>query len=283
MGRSKPLRMMASLALGACAVMSAPRQAAAAEPMRINGSGAGLDMMKPLLQAYSAEHPDQRVLMDPPLGSSGAMRALHAGVLDIAVISRPVQPEEEARGVRARAYGRTPLLIVTHRNVGKKDVTTTELEEIYSGKRTTWPSGQRVRVVLRPEKDIDTKLLRALSPGMEAAETVAHKQPWAIIAVTDPEASEAVASTPGAIGAAALTSRKVTKLPLTALTLDGVEGTAQAVAQGRYPLAKDFIFVTRADAPATTLALVDFAFSAQGRAIAEEAGVLVTGSGGQHR
>jgi phosphate transport system substrate-binding protein len=283
MSRSRAVGLAASLALGTCALLSAPRQAAAAEATRLNGSGSGLDMMKPLLQGYAVSHPDDPVRMGPPLGSSGAMRALLAGALDIAVISRPVASEEVALGARARPYGRTPLLIVTHRGLGQKDVTTTQLEAIYTGKRTTWPNGERIRVILRPEKDIVTKLLRGLSPGMEAADVIAHKQPWAIVAVTDPESNELVASTPGAIGAAALTSVTVTRLPLDVLTLDGVEGTAQAVAQGRYPLAKDFIFVATAKARAPALAIIEFAFSSEGRAIAEKAGVLLTPAGGHVR
>jgi phosphate transport system substrate-binding protein len=236
-------------------------------------------MMKVLLQAYAASHPGERVQMDPPLGSSGALRALLAGVLDVAVVSRPLLPEEVARGALSRAYGRTPLLVVTHPGVRKKDITTAELEQIYSGGRTTWPGCQRIRVILRPEKDIDTKLLRSLSPGMDRAVAVARRQPWAIVAVTDPETYEMVASTPCAIGTASLTSSIVAKRPLNIMSLDGVEGTSRAVAQGSYHLAKDLIFVTTARAPASALAIVDFAFSAEGRAIAEKVGVLITGSG----
>ncbi len=283
MSRRKAPRLAASLALGAWALLAAPRQGAAAEPVRINGSGSALDLMKPLLQAYSASRPQDRVKMDPPLGSSGAMIALLAGALDVAVISRSVLPEEVARGARFRVYGRTPLLIVTHRGVEKKEVTIAELAEIYSGSRTNWPGGQRIRVILRPEKDADTKILRSLSPGMERAEALAHKQPWAVVAVTDPESNEAVADTPGAIGASSLTSMIVARPALNILSLDGVDGTAQAVAQGRYPLAKDLIFVTTDRTPAHALAIVDFAFSAKGRAIAEKSGVLVTGQAGYGR
>ncbi len=277
-----------SLALGAWALLAAPRQGAAAErdpgegvapptPTRINGSGSALDMMKPLLRAYSAAHPQDRVQMNPPLGSSGAMSALLAGALDIAVLGRPVLPEEVERGARARGYGRTPLVIVTHRGVEKKDITTAELEEIYSGKKTTWPNGQRIRVILRPEKDTDTKILRGLSPAMARAEAVARKQPWAIIAVTDPDSDERVASTPWSIGAASLTATIVTELPLNVMSLDGVQGTAEALAQGTYPLAKDIVFVTTARSSPAASAIVNFAFSPQGRAIAEKAGVLAKG------
>jgi phosphate transport system substrate-binding protein len=114
---------------------------------------------------------------------------------------------------------------------------------------------------------------------LEKADAVLRKRPWAIIAVTDPESNRLVAQTPGAVGAATLTSVIVERQPLNRLSLDGVAGTTEAVAKGRYPLAKAIVFVTRARVPPAALAILDFACSAQGRAIAERAGTLVTGCG----
>ncbi len=185
------------------------------------------------------------------------------------------------RGARARKYGRTPLLIVTHRTVAQQDVTATELAEIYSGKRTTWPGGQTIRVILRPVREANTTILVSLSPEMARADAVARKQPWAIVAVTDPEANRMVARTPGAVGAATLTSVIVEGLPLNALSLDGVEGTIEALARGKYPLGKDILFVTTSTTSPSAEAIIRFACTAQGRAIAAKTGVLVTGCGEQ--
>ena len=217
--------------------------------------------------------------MEPPLGSSGAAMALLAGALDLAVLARPLSPEEVARGALGHPYGKTPLLLVAHASVKQKDITIAELEDIYSGARLTWASGQRIRVILRPEKDTDTRLLSSLSPGMARADATARKLPWAIIAVTDPEASQMVARTPGAIGAAALSSLRVHELPLNALTLGGVPGTVKNLEQGRYPLAKEIILVITARSPPAARSFVEFAFSTRGRALAARSGVLVTGGG----
>ncbi|MFL5303164.1 MAG: substrate-binding domain-containing protein [Anaeromyxobacteraceae bacterium] len=259
----------------ACAVV-APPSPRAAEVVRINGAGSCLDLMNPLLAGFAASHPDVRVDMRPPLGSSGAMMALLAGAVDLAVVSRPVNPEEEARGARPAPYGKTPLIVVAHADVRVEGVTTAELEEIYSGTRPTWPGGAPIRVILRPDADTNTKVLRRLSPGMERAEAAARRQPWALVAVTDPESDEMVARTPGAIGVAALTSLIVAKLPVRRLSLDGVVGTVASAAAGRYRLMKDVIFVTSAASSPAARAIVAFARSAEGRAIAAKSGVLVT-------
>jgi len=268
-----------SLALGAWVLLAGTPRTAAAEPVRINGSGSGLDLMKPLLEAYAASHREERVRLDAPLGTAGSMQAVLEGALDVAVVSRLPSPEEVARGARAHEYGRTPLLIVTHEAVDKKDVTTAELEEIYSRKRTTWPGGQTIRVILRPVKEANTKILSSVSPGMERADAMLRKLPWALVAVTDPESNDMVARTPGAIGAATLTSTIVGQLPLNRLSLDGIEGTTEALARGKYPLSKHVVFVTTARTPPAALAIIAFACSAQGRSVAAKAGLLVTGCG----
>jgi len=247
-----------------------------AETIRINGSGSALDMMKPMIESYRRLHPEVSIVMEKPLGSSGALKALLAGALDITVSSKPLKPEELAQGARAREYGRTPLLFVTHREVRRTDISTREAEEIYLGKVRTWENDEQLRLVLRPEGDIDTVILRGLSPGMDGAIAVARRQKGMIVAVTDPEASEAVAKTPGSLGAASLTSLLVDKPALNPLSLNGVKATVKSLASGAYPLAKDIRFVTTDKTPPAAHKFLEFVYSARGRAIAEKAGVLVS-------
>ena len=247
-----------------------------AETIRINGSGSALDMLKPMIKSYRKLHPDVTVVMDKPLGSSGALKALLAGVLDITASSKPLKPEDAAQGARIREYGRTPLLFVTHRNVPAMDIKIRDAEDIYAGKVRTWQNGERIRLILRPEGDIDTTILRGLSPGMDSAIDMARKQKGMVVAVTDPESNEAVAITPGSLGATSLTSLLVDKPALNPLSLNGVKATVKALANGTYPLAKDIRFVTTNKTPPAALKFLEFVYSAQGRAIAEKTGVLVS-------
>lgn len=279
-GRTAPIRRHAAAAcLALLWALGAAPAAAVGERIRVNGSGAVLDLMTPLSGAYLTLHPEVRIEMEKPLGSSGALKALLAGALDLVASSKPLAPEQAAQGMRSRAFGKTPLVIVTERSVTRSDITTRELEEIYAGRRRSWPGGGQIRVVLRPEADRDTAILRGLSPGMNAAIDAAHSQPGMMVAVTDPESNEAVARMPGAVGASALCSLLIARPPLNALSLNGVRPTAAALRDGSYPLGKDIIFVTAADPPPAVTALLEFVFSPQGRAIAEGAGVWVTAAG----
>lgn len=248
----------------------------AEDTIRINGSGSALDMMKPLIHAYIKTNRDAHIVMAKSLGSSGAIKALLADALDLAVVSRELKPEEAAQGAMLRRYGKTPLVIVTEKSAQRADISTGELEDIYIGKTGTWQNGGKIRLVLRPLADTDTQILRGLSPGMDNAITASHTRPGMLIAITDQEAYATIKSTPGGIGTTALNSIISEKLPLTVLSLNGVKPSPKNLALGTYPLTKEISFVTTTKTTPASKKFINFIFSAQGRAIAEKAGVLVT-------
>lgn len=259
-----------------CFMLAGQTNALAGETIRINGSGTGLEMMKPLIEVYVKSHPGVTFEMQKPLGSSGAIKALIAGALDIAITSKPLKADEVTKGAKVIPFGKTPLAIVTNKKVQKKNILTTELEAIYSGKTRKWPNDENIRVVLRPLEDIDTKILRTLSPGMDRAISEAQNQKGMLTAVTDPESNEAVLRTEGSIGASGLAAIMAGNLPLNILSLNGILPTPTALANGRYPLAKDINFVTTGKLPAAAAEFLDFIYSIKGHAIVEKIGVLVT-------
>jgi phosphate transport system substrate-binding protein len=253
--------------------------ALAGDAIRINGSGSGLEMMKPLIEGYGKASRGVSFIMEKPLGSSGAIKALLAGAIDIVVTSKPLKTEEIAQGGRLRYFGKTPLAIVTGKNVPLKTISSKELEDIYAGKTKKWPNGETIRIILRPNEDIDTYILKGLSPGMAEAVTKAQRRQGMIIAVTDPESNDMVLKTVSGIGASGLTGVIVGKLPLNVLALDGVKPSRKTLADGTYPLAKNINFVTAGKLPLAAAKFFDFIYSQQGRAIAEKAGVLITADG----
>ena len=255
--------------------MSAP-DILAADTIRINGSGTCLEMIKPLMKAYGKNNRNISFRMEKPLGSSGAIKALLAGAIDIAIVSRPLKPEETAQGGKLRDYGKTPLAIVVEKKVPLKTISTKELEDIYSGKTQRWPDGETIRVILRPNEDADTIILKTLSPGMTEAVTKAQSRRGMMIAVTDPESNEAVSRTIGGIGASGLTSVVVGKLPLKVIALNDVKPARENLANGTYPLSKEVSFVTTDKLPDAAAKFMDFIYSNKGQSIAKKAGVWIT-------
>jgi len=256
-----------------------PVRSFATETIRINGSGTGLEMMKPLIQAYLKTTPDVLFVMKPPLGSSGAHKALAAGALDIAVSSKPLTQQETEQGLRLTPFGRTPLAIVAGLNVPLSGLTTTEIEAIYTGRTRKWSNNAIIRLILRPMEDIDTKILRRLSPGMDEAIDQAHNRRGILTAVTDPESNEAVSKIPGSLGTAGLAGLLVEKPSLKILSLNGVMPTVAALEQGRYPLAKPIHFVTREPLSESAQRFLLFVYSDAGRDIVARVGVQVVPDG----
>ncbi len=255
------------------------QDAGAGETIRINGSGAPLEMMRPLIEAYGKTKRGVSFEITKPLGSSGAIKALLAGAIDIAVVSLPLQPEDVAQGGISRPFGRTPLAVVTHRDIRLKNLSTRELEDIYAGRTKNWPDGEIVRVILRPREDTETKILKSISPGMAAAVAAAHQRQGMRIALTDPESNEAVSGTPGGIGTAALAGVLASRLPLNVVTLNGVRPSRKTLADGTYPLAKEILFATTGKLPVAASQFLEFVYSKRGHALAGKYGVLVAGSG----
>lgn len=256
--------------------LAGPPEIIAADTIRINGSGTCLEMITPLMETYGRNNRKVSFRMGKPLGSSGAIKALLAGAIDIAIVSRPLKPAEIAQGGKLRDYGKTPLAIVTERNVSLKTISTKELEDIYAGKTQKWPNGETVRVILRPNEDADTKILKALSPGMVEAITRAQQRRGIMIAVTDPESNEAVSRTPGGIGASGLPGIIVGKLPLKVIALNGVKPSRENLANKTYPLSKDVSFVSTDKIPDAAAKFLEFIYSNKGRSIAEKTGVWIT-------
>jgi phosphate transport system substrate-binding protein len=245
------------------------------QAIRINGTGSGITLLKPIAEAYRRAHPDVRIDLGKPLGSSGAIKALLAGALDVAISSKPLTPEDHAKGARLWTYGKTPLALVAEADVPVAGLTTRQLEDVLAGRMTRWPQGTALRLVLRPEGDADTQILRAFSPAMNQAMSLAQARPGMLLAVTDPEATVLISRTPGACGVSGLASILGDGFPLKILSFNGVHPTPAALANGTYPLAKDLHVVITARTSEAALAFVDFLYSPQGRALAQTAGVWV--------
>ncbi|MEO5362388.1 MAG: substrate-binding domain-containing protein [Magnetococcus sp. DMHC-8] len=235
--------------------------------------------MKQVADVYRQSHPDvQFQFILPPVGSSGAIKALATQKLDVALSGRPLKKEEESAGLVQEWLGRSPFLFVVHQDLPVTGVRFAQLAEMYAGRQKVWPDGSRVRVVLRPTADADTALLKSISPAMDEAVTTAHahRAAGSALADTDMDLADMVAKIPGGLGSVALTLILAERRPLKGLLLDGVEPTVAALESNRYPYAKPLFVVTRADASAPVRGLLGFLRSVEGKAILSQLGISVT-------
>ena len=271
--REHPLRFYCSRLLAfAIAVAAFAGEATAAEEIKIGGTGNALGTMKLLGAAFGKRNPDMRVTVLPSVGTSGAVKAVPKGALDIGLTSRHLTEEERKLGMISVEYARTPLVFAVSTKTRVRVLTLDQIADIYSGKTANWPDGSLIRPVLRQAGDDTTRQIKDLSPALDKALSAAEQRPGMPFATTDQEAADKTERIPGALGVMALALINSEHRPLRALTLDGVEPTVGNAASGKYPHAKQLFLITRSDPPAAVKRFVAFMRSPAGREILIRAG-----------
>lgn len=250
---------------------------ATADTVRVGGTGSALVTMKILADAYRASRPDTQVVIVPALGSSGSIKAVAAGELDIGLSGRPLKPAERAPGLVEREVARTPLVLASIR--AHSGFTLDDIARIYEGTLQTWPNGSPLRPILRPEADSETLLLRAMSPEIDRALTIAYARPGVHIAIIDQDSADAIEKIPGALGPSTLALILSEQRKIKALPLNGVTPSVAALARGRYPYFKPLYLVSRKNLSGPARAFATFIQSRQGARILSDNGYLTLKSG----
>jgi phosphate transport system substrate-binding protein len=207
------------------------------------------------------------------LGSSGALRALADGSLDIAVAGRPLWPEENKSGLVVVPVARTALVFATsHRN--PNDLRSADLAPIYASPRPTWADGSPLRIILRTRLDADTQILSDALPGMREALAAARERKDVPVAATDQDNTKLAATMPGALIFGGLSQFEMEKRDLRYVTIDGVTPSIATFESGAYRYEKTFYLVFPRERSAVAQRFLDFVRSAPGRAALRESSTL---------
>jgi len=246
--------------------------AAAAEEFEIGGTGTALGTMRLLAKAFTAGNPDIRITIAPSLGTSGGIKAVGSAAIGLAVSSRPMKDSERKLGAVEMEYARTPFVFAVSTKSGVTAITSTELAEVYAGKITAWADGSSIRIILRPASDVDSEMVRSISPAIGRGLAAAMARPGMPVSATDQDAADAIEGFPGAVGPSSLAVIISEKRALRALKLDGREPTPINAASGAYPYYKRLFFVTATKRPAAVSRFLAFVQSPAGRRILESNG-----------
>jgi phosphate transport system substrate-binding protein len=221
----------------AAALAGAPG-AASAEVLRISGTGTALGSLRELVPGFERLNPGVIVKLLPSVGSSGAVRAVVEGALDIGISGRALLPGERSSGLVELAYARTPFVFAVGPRAAATGLTAFQLARIYRGELSSWEDGGRIRLVLRPRTDVDTIFIRAISPELDAAMEQALGREGLLLAATNQDCNELLARTPGSLGPTTLSQLLTEIHVLRALAWEGVVPSVRALASGAYPLGK---------------------------------------------
>lgn len=234
--------------------------------IKIGGTGGAMGVMKELTAAFQKKHPDISVVIIPPLGTSGGIKAVIEGALDIGLAGRPLKPDEIATGLSGTEYSASPFVFVTS-NAAGMNLTLDKIVRIYNSEIRQWPDGTRIRIILRPESDLDTIMLQGISPEIEESVKKARSREGMTVALTDHDSADMMEKLSGSFGTTTLTQIISEKRHLTVLPLNGIMPGLKTIADGTYPFFKNFYMIIGPKSSPLARGFIEFVKSEEGRDI----------------
>jgi phosphate transport system substrate-binding protein len=247
----------------------------AADHLIVGGSGNNLAGMELLARIYQENHPDLVIDVPASLGSTGGIRAAAEGAVSLGLISRPLRESEKDLGLTVVPYARTALVIGVNAKVPDSEITSGELLDICSGRKTSWQDGSEIIVLLRDPGDSTTDLMKAAIPGFAEVYDESRRERRWITLYTDQDMNKMIVNTPYSIGFSDTGSIATEHLPIKTLAFNGIFPSPENILRGKYPLVKtlSFVFVKSRLSPAAK-DFIAFTRSREGRRILRNHGYV---------
>lgn len=223
-----------------------------------------------LSEAFMEEHPDVTVTAEF-VGSGAGIEAVTNGTTDIGNSSRSLKDEEKAAGVVENVVAIDGIAVCVDPANEVANLTKEQLTNIYNGTITNWKEvggADEPIIVIGREAGSGTRGAFEELVDLKDACKYANEldSTGAVIAK--------VASTPGAIGYASLDALDDS---VKALSLEGVEATAENIKAGNYFLSRPFVMATKGEISEQNdlvQAWFDFVLGDEGQQVASEVGLI---------
>lgn len=234
--------------------------AVAAEPLRIAGTGSGVALMRILAGAYRNANPGAETWTPESVGSSGAIRGLEAGKLDVGIILRPLKAGELPGG-RSVEICRTALVFFTAASRSDVVLRRNDLNALFSSTLPPFPRGE-IRPLMRPPSETSSVLLQGYFPETAAAVEQARQYRGAVLALTDQDAMDLVEGSTSLVAFGALTPILAEHRKLIVVPFDGHEASPENIVNGSYPYWVPMTLVVGPNTTVQAAGFIDFARSA---------------------
>ena len=223
-----------------------------------------------LSEAFMEEYPEVTVTAEF-VGSGAGIEAVTNGTADIGNSSRSLKDEEKAAGVVENVVAIDGIAVCVDPANEVADLTKEQLTNIYNGTVTNWKEiggADEPIIVIGREAGSGTRGAFEELVDLKDACKYANEldSTGAVIAK--------VASPPGAIGYASLDALDDS---VKALSLEGVEATAENIKAGNYFLSRPFVMATKGEISEQNdlvQAWFDFVLGDEGQQVASEVGLI---------
>jgi phosphate transport system substrate-binding protein len=262
---------IALVAVVACG-SSPPR---AERGLRVVGSDTMMILNRRLAESFMRLHPGVSIIVEGG-GTSIGVEALIAGEAPICAASRPLAPDEVQRifdrfgtlGVRL-PIARDALSVWVHPANPVRNLSLDQLAGIFGGSLTSWSevggAGRGITVVVRPPASGTFRFFRDRVLGGGAYTS------RAVTAAATRDVVRRVAGDETAIGYGGTAYGDDT---IRACAIDGAPPTAEAVGEGRYPLARHLAFYAAAPPEGLARQFIDWCQGPEGQTVVAEIGYL---------
>jgi len=220
-----------------------------------------------LAQEFNRQHPEGLVEIQGG-GSTAGLQAASNGIAGIGMCSRALK-QEEAEQFTAVTIARDGLAVVVHPSNPVEDLSLAQVKAIFAGQAANWKEvgGQDrpVRIITREEGSGTREAFMKLVMGKGRISRKALTQE------SNGAVKELVKHDPCAIGYMSL---GLVGGELKALRIGGVPAAEAEVQEGRYPLVRPFLFVTKGRPGAEAQRFIDYVLSAEGQRRLKEEGLV---------
>jgi phosphate transport system substrate-binding protein len=230
-----------------------------------------------LAELYMRAHPDAEISVQGG-GSSAGIRACQSRICAIGMSSRELNPEEKGLVEIPIALDAIALIVNRHNSV--RVLTMEQAHGIFTGRIRNWRElggpDLRITAITREEgsgtrASFEEKVMTAGMPkDKNGKASPAAFAPDALVQDSNGSVREIVASDPAAIGyiSSGLVDERVA-----AILLGGVAPTEATVRSGRYPIVRQFLFLTNGEATGTAKAFIEYVLSDSGQSALVEEGL----------
>lgn len=238
--------------------------------IQLVGSTSMEKLSNALAESFMDKYPDVEVTAEF-VGSGAGIEAVTTGTADIGNSSRNLKDTEKAAGAVENVVAIDGIAVCTHKDNTVTNLTVQQLKDIYTGKVTNWSElgGKDAPIIV-----VGREAGSGTRGAFEELLKIENECAYANELDTTGAVMAKVGSTPGAIGYVSL---DVIDNSVLALSLEGVEPTAENIKAGSYCLSRPFIMATKGEITAQNeLVQAWFAYvmSDEGQEVAKKVGLI---------
>lgn len=239
------------------------------QQLTIAGSTSVQPLSELLAEGFMAANPGIKVTVQGGGSGVGIEQAV-AGTIDMGSSSRELKAEEKAKGLNEYVICKDGIAVIVNKDNGIKALTMEQIKNIFAGKVTNWKDvggSEGKIVVINREAGSGTRgAFEELVMGKDTplAKSVEQSSTGAV--------KSAVAADKNAIGYVSLTGLSD---DVHAVTVNGVTAEAQTIKEGKYPIARPFLYVTKGAPSELAKKFYDYIESAEGQKIIKDEGLVL--------